>query len=413
MYTQERDTHPTDKASTTSPSAEMGVSMPPRAPRGPSQRFRILALVALLVLLFVGIGGGAMLVGGTLVLPGQHSSVSSVLGAASAPVRVGAEVADFQQAVIEVVRSVQPSVVEVRSSGAQGREGVGSGNIVTADGYIVTNDHVVRGFTSYTVQLADGKTYPARLIGEAPQDDLAVVKIDATGLPPIAFGGTADVRVGQFVLALGSPLGLQQSVTFGIVSALDRSASEAPNGPAALLAGLIQTSAPINPGNSGGALVNLHGELIGVPTLGAVGAEGQAAGGIGFAIPADRVRFVADQLIREGHVTNSGQGFLGIQGVAVTPQVVSAHALSVERGVLVTGFANAATGESPAQRAGLREGDVITQVGSAVVADNAELMAALLPRAPGSSVDVSVARGGEHIHLTVTLGERPAVAAHG
>src|SRR5262249_4575749 len=149
----------------------------------------------------------------------------------------------------------------------------------------------------------------------------------------------STVKVGQFAIAIGNPLGLDQSATFGIISALNRTASEAPDGPATELTGLVQTSAPINPGNSGGALVNLQGQLIGIPTLGAIDRQtGTAASGIGYAIPANRVSYVAHQIMKNGHLTSSGQGFLGIQAEGVTPQLAAANNLPVQSGILVTGF---------------------------------------------------------------------------
>src|SRR5262249_6376450 len=157
---------------------------------------------------------------------------------------------------------------EVESIGARG-EAIGSGEVISADGNIVTNDHVVRGFSSYQVVLSSGKTLPATLVGESPVDDLAVLKVNQPGMRPINFAQSSAAKVGEFVLAIGTPLGLQQSATFGIISALNRTASEAPDGPAGTLTGLIQTSAPINPGNSGGALVDLTGKLVGIPTLAA------------------------------------------------------------------------------------------------------------------------------------------------
>jgi S1-C subfamily serine protease len=201
---------------------------------------------------------------------------------------------------------------------------------------------------------------------------------------------------------------LQQSATFGIVSALNRSASEAPNGPAGELTGLIQTSAPINPGNSGGALVDLQGQLIGIPTLGAIDPEtGTQANGIGYAIPVDRVTFVAQQLIQHGQLTSTGQGFLGIQGEDVTPSLAAANGLSVQSGVLVTGFANDVAGQSPAQQAGLQTGDVIIAVNGQAVAGNGDLASALLSQSPGTKVTVTVVRGSSQHTVTVTLGERP------
>ena len=163
------------------------------------------------------------------------------------------------------------------------------------------------------------------------------------------------MRVGQFAIAIGSPLGLKQSATFGIISALNRSAQEGAGGTTSVLTGLIQTSAPINPGNSGGALVDLQGRLIGVPTLGAVNPEsGSTADGIGFAIPSNRVKFVADQLIKNGHLVNSGQGYMGIEGVDVTSAQAQANNLPVQQGVLISGFSMTPPARVPRNRRGYK-----------------------------------------------------------
>lgn len=197
---------------------------------------------------------------------------------------------------ISVIQAVDPSVVQVQARGSGG-SGVGSGEILTTSGYIVTNDHVVRGLTSFTVLLASGQQTSARLVGEAPTEDLAVLKISVSNLKPIAVGNSSKVQVGEYALALGSPLGLEQSATSGIISALNRQANENVDGRVVNITGLIQTSAPINPGNSGGALVNLKGELIGIPTLGAVEpSSGVAANGIGFAISSNRMQTIVKQL---------------------------------------------------------------------------------------------------------------------
>lgn len=333
----------------------------------------------------------------------------SQLGGSQAPVDVPPAATDLQQTIVNVIRAVQPSVVEVRSNGGAGGGAIGSGEIITADGYIVTNDHVVRGFSSFSVSLATGKQVPARLIGEDPQDDLAVLKIDEQNLHPIAIGDSSKVLVGQFAIAIGSPLGLTQSATFGIISAVNRSAQEGSGGTAGVLTGLIQTSAPINPGNSGGALVDLQGRLIGVPTLGAVNPEsGATADGIGFAIPSNRVKFVADQLIKNGRLVNSGQGFLGIEGVDVTPALAQANGLPVQQGVLVAGFVGDASGKSPAQQAGIRNGDIIVAVNDNEITGNSDLASALISQQPGAKVTISFVRGSSNPQqVTVTLGERP------
>jgi S1-C subfamily serine protease len=192
--------------------------------------------------------------------------------------------ADAQQDTVNLIQTVNPSVVQIQArSVASG--GVGSGEIATTSGYIVTNSHVVSGFRDLTVLLSDGREVPGQLVGDVPEEDVAVVKISASNLKPIIFGDSNKVQVGDFALALGSPLGLEQSATTGIISALNRTGRVITNGQLVTLRGMLQTSAPINPGNSGGALVNAQGELIGIPTLGAVDpTSGAAANGIGFAI---------------------------------------------------------------------------------------------------------------------------------
>ncbi len=364
--------------------------------------FAVLGVLALLLVTFVA----GCSVGAANGLNLQNSATGATGAAPTVVVPPSAQ--DLQQTIINVIRTVQPSVVEVVSQGGQG-EGIGSGEIISKDGYIVTNDHVVDGFSSYTVNLASGQSVSAKLVGTDPQDDLAVLKISANNLQPINFADSSKVQVGQFAIALGSPLGLEQSATFGIVSALNRTAQEGSSGPAAVLTGLIQTSAPINPGNSGGALVDLQGQLIGIPTLGAANPNsGTAANGIGFAIPSDRVKFVTDQLIKNGRLVSTGQGFIGIRGQDVTPQLASAYNLSATSGVLVAGFVNDASGKSPAQQAGVKSGDIIIAVNGKSIADNGDLASALISQAPGTRVTLTVQRGSSQVKVSVTLGEKPA-----
>ncbi len=368
-------------------------------------RFSLVSFLVLVSVLFVA--GCSVDTTGSTQTPTSGSGVQ--IGGNQTPVEVPPSATDLQQTIINVIRTVQPSVVEVQSSGSSG-QAIGSGEIITSDGYIVTNDHVVHGFSRFTVALANGKQLSARLVGEDPQDDLAVLKVDGQNLPPIAIGDSSKVQVGQFAVAIGSPLGLTQSATFGIISALNRSAQEGTGGTTSILTGLIQTSAPITPGNSGGALVDLQGRLIGVPTLGAVNPEsGSAAEGIGFAIPSNRVKFVADQLIKNGHLVNSGQGFMGIEGVDVTPALAQANGLPVQQGVLISGFANDASGKSPAQQASLRTGDIIVAVNGQQVTGNGDLASALISQQPGTKVTISYVRNSATTQkATVTLGERPS-----
>jgi putative serine protease PepD len=215
-----------------------------------------------------------------------------LLGAASGLGGNSRTLTDAQQEMVSLIQKVNPSVVQVVSKRAV-VGATGSGEIFTSDGYIVTNSHVVHGFSDYSVVLADNRTIPARLVADVVQEDLAVLKITADNLTPIAIGDSSKVQVGDFALAIGSPLGLQQSATTGIVSALNRSGTELTAEGPVTLRGMLQTSAPINPGNSGGALVNAQGELIGIPTLAAVDpTSGAAANGIGFAITSNHAQEV-------------------------------------------------------------------------------------------------------------------------
>lgn len=376
----------------------MPTPQPQRAAQYPHRLYPIGSLLLIVVL--------AATVAGCTIGTGSPSTSTSPQGA-SATVVVPPSAQDLQQTVINVIRTVQPSVVEVLSQGSQG-SAIGSGEILSKDGYIVTNDHVVEGFSTFSVRLANNQTYQAQLVGKAPTEDLAVVKISANNLTPINVGDSGKVQVGQFAIAIGSPLGLQQSATMGIISALNRTASEGQSGPAGTLVGLIQTSAPINPGNSGGALVDLQGRLIGIPTLGVVDpSSGSAANGIGFAIPSNRMTYVADQLIKNGKLVTTGEGFIGITGEDVTPQLASAYNLPAQSGVLVTGFANDASGKSPAQAAGIKVNDIITAVNGQQVATSADLSSQLQTRPPGTQVTVTVVRGSGKQDIKVTLGERP------
>jgi S1-C subfamily serine protease len=338
------------------------------------------------------------------------SSPHTITSGASAT--LPATVQDLQQAIVNDVKTVTPSLVEVDSQGGgNATAALGTGDIIRSDGYILTNDHVVRGYTSFTVKLSDGKTYAAQLTGEAPQDDLAVLKIAATGLKPITFADSNAVKVGEFAVAIGNPLGLDDSVTLGIVSALNRTESEAPDGPANELTGLIQTSAPINPGNSGGALVDLQGHLIGIPTLGASDTQdGASVSGIGFAIPSDHAQTVANQLIAHGsfRAAATGQSFLGIQGVDVTPSLAQQNQLPVQHGVLVVGFAADTAGASPAQQAGVMPGDIITAIDGKAVNGNGNLVSALNGLHPGATATLTLQRGQSQTTARVTLGDRPA-----
>ncbi len=322
---------------------------------------------------------------------GPSASASQSPAAASGAATSGAS-SSLEQQYEQVVRRVLPSVVQISTS-----EGSGSGVVYDTKGDIVTNAHVVGTATSLQVSLASGgKPLAATVVGVFAPDDLAVIKVQtgAGSLHPATFARSATVRVGEIVLAMGNPLGLTGTVTDGIVSATGRTVSEG-QGSSAVLISAIQTSAAINPGNSGGALVNLAGQVIGIPTLAAADPQlGGAAAGIGFAIPSDTVTSIAPQLISTGKVISSGRASLGI-----TAQTV-ADAAGQPAGV---GVVSVAAG-SAAARAGIAAGDVITAVDGQQVASLAGLQAVLAAHKPGDRVQVQLSRDGTTSTVTVTLG---------
>jgi S1-C subfamily serine protease len=313
------------------------------------------------------------------------AALATVLGFRSAGAGVQQSALSLQQQYHQVVRKVAPSVVQIETS-----SGLGSGIVYDGKGDIVTNAHVVGTATTFKVTLASGKISSGKLVGTFPANDIAVVKITADGLRPATFARSAGVAVGDIVLALGNPLGFRSSVTDGIVSAVGRTVSE---GNGATLPNTIQTSAAINPGNSGGALVDISGRVVGIPTLAPVDQElGGAAAGIGFAIPSDSVRNIADQLIATGKVTNSGRAYLGVRlGDA-------------QNGALVGDV----TPRTPAARAGIKAGDVIVSVAGKATPSVNDLSLVLATLKPGQTVKVVVVDAdGNRTTLDVKLGQYP------
>lgn len=308
---------------------------------------------------------------------------------------VNSEAAGLQGQYEMVIKKVLPSIVQITTS-----VGLGSGVVFDNRGDIVTNDHVVGAATTFQVQLAN-TPHPvtATLVGTYPTDDLAVIKINAmAGLTPASFGRSSQLQVGQIVLAMGNPLGLTSSVTNGIVSALGRTLTEptSADSPGATLPNSIQTSASINPGNSGGALVNLQGQVVGIPTLAATDAQiGGAAAGIGFAIPSDTVKSIAGQLITSGTVTNSGRAALGVAVQGITDSQGN------NSGV---GIASVAAGKAAAA-AGLKAGDIITEIDGLTVTSPADLATILAGLKVGQMVPVVISRNGSNQTVTVTLGQ--------
>jgi serine protease Do len=269
---------------------------------------------------------------------------------------------------------------------------LGSGVIVSPDGYILTNNHVVEGATDVKVSLSDKREFKAKIIGTDKKTDIAVLKIEASGLPTLVLGDSDKVRPGEFVLAIGDPFGVGETVTMGIVSATGRGNLDIED-----YEDFIQTDAAINPGNSGGALIDTRGELVGINTAILAGGGGGNQG-IGFAIPINLARQIMGQILKTGHVV---RGYLGVLIQPVTPGLAKAFGLSEVEGALV-GDVNA---DSPASRAGLQKGDVIVALNGVPVRDSLELRLKVAQMAPGTDVKVGIVRNGEHKDVTVKLGE--------
>lgn len=379
---------------------------PPTQPSPRRDRFpmkAVLAVAALLVVLNIGLFAGWQI--------GRNNSaavapISAPLQTGIAPpVTVPPLTANNIDTVREaVIAKVRPAVVEVNVSTSSGNA-LGSGVIIDSRGYIVTNNHVVNGANTIQVVLIDGKQLSAQVAGTDPSDDLAILKITppAGGLTVATLGDSSKLQVGQEVLAIGNPLGITQTVTNGIISALGRTVSEGQGG--ATLPNAIQTDAPINPGNSGGALVDLRGNLVGIPTLSAIDPEfGAPANGVGFAIPSNRVKFIAEQIIATGKVTHTGRAALGIRVAGVDQIVAAQNNLSVDHGALIVSM----NSNSAAAQAGLQVGDVIVQIDNQAVTDTASLTDALANKNPGDTVSVKIYRGNQQLTINAKLGELQA-----
>ncbi|MBB5871816.1 putative serine protease PepD [Allocatelliglobosispora scoriae] len=278
-----------------------------------------------------------------------------------------------------IAAAVQPSVVSIKTEG-----GEGSGVVMTADGYIVTNNHVVasaRGKT-VTVVLSDGSKINATIVGTDPRSDLAVVKAESTKLTPAKFADSSAILVGDTVLAIGSPLGLEGSVTEGIISAKDRNITIS----GTTMTGLLQTDAAINPGNSGGALVNTKGEVVGINSAIATNGGSEGNIGVGFAIPSDKAKAIADQLQKGEKVSHA---FLGVK---VTTD---------EKGGAVI---SELTGGGPAEKAGLKVGDIVTKIDGKPIVDSEALVASIQGHKSGDQIQLTITRDGAPLTATVTLG---------
>ena len=270
---------------------------------------------------------------------------------------------------------------------------LGSGVIVSSSGYVLTNHHVVEAADEIEVALADGKKLLAKVVGNDPETDLAVLRLTAENLPSITFGSSDALRVGDVVLAIGNPFGVGQTVTGGIVSALGRTGLGINT-----FENFIQTDAAINPGNSGGALIDAEGKLVGINT--AIFSRSGGSMGIGFAIPVSTAQMVLEQIVKTGSVT---RGWIGVEVQEITPPVAESFKLGDTRGALIAGVLRG----GPADKAGVKPGDVLVEVEGKPVGDPATMLNLVAALAPGASAKVKLKRQGQDVDAAIAVGRRP------
>lgn len=343
-----------------------------------------LAAGAIIAILLIGGLAGWLL--------GQHKSgVKHTSTGNPAPQTQAEQVAEkFHTAVVQI--NVQKSPTE---------SAIGSGVLIDRRGYIVTNNHVIEGEQTINVVLFDGSALPAQLIGTDPADDLAVIHIASPkNIAVASVGDSSKLRVGQPVLAIGNPLGITQTVTSGIVSALGRTIPEGTS--TAIILNAVQTDAAINPGNSGGALVDMGGNLVGIPTLVPIDPEfNSPANGVGFAIPSNRVQFIAPQIIDSGKVIHSGRASLGVQVIDITPTIAAQNQLSADHGALIVRV----DPHSSAEQAGLKVGDIIVQIENTPVSSTQQLQDVIIKKDVGQTVSLKVYRNNQQLTIKIKLGE--------
>jgi putative serine protease PepD len=301
----------------------------------------------------------------------------------------------------QVAAKFHTSVVQINVQKSPTELSIGSGVLIDPRGYIVTNNHVIESGQNINVTLYDGSALPAQLTGTDPADDLAVIHITLPKNMAVAsIGDSSKLKVGQPVLAIGNPLGITQTVTAGIVSALGRTIPEGTG--SAVIINAVQTDAAINPGNSGGALVDMQGNLVGIPTLVPIDPEfNSPANGVGFAIPSNSVQFIVPQLINSGKVIHSGRASLGIQAIDVDPNVARQNQLAVDHGALIVRVVP----NSPAEQADLKAGDVIVQIDNTPIASTQELQNVIIRKDVGQTVSLKIYRGNQQLTVKVKLGE--------
>jgi serine protease Do len=373
-------------------------------------RRRVAVPLWILILSFITV---IVISGATGLKLGKRSSLPFFTVTAAAP---GEPAVPFNGTFAPIAKKVVPSVVNISSSrvirtqelypfmddplfrrffGPIPRElrerSLGSGVVVSPDGYVLTNNHVVEGANDIEVSFGDESQIPARIIGTDARTDVAVVKLDRNGLTPMILADSSAVEVGDVVLAVGNPFGIGRTVTMGIVSATSRG-----NLGIETEEDFIQTDAAINPGNSGGALVNTRGELIGISTAILSPTGGNL--GIGFAVPSNKARFVMEQIAKSGKVR---RGYLGVTIQNLTPELAKRLGITNDHGALIRDVESG----SPAERAGLRPGNVVVEINGKPVTDGRDLQRALSEASPGSAVTLTIIRDGRQNHISVTLGE--------
>jgi serine protease DegQ len=270
---------------------------------------------------------------------------------------------------------------------------LGSGVIVSTSGYILTNNHVVETADEIEVALPDGKKLLAKVVGNDPETDLAVLRVSAETLPAITFGSSETLQVGDVVLAIGNPFGVGLTVTSGIVSALGRSGLQINT-----FENFIQTDAAINPGNSGGALIDARGNLVGINT--AIYSRSGGSMGIGFAIPVSTAKMVMEQIIRTGSVT---RGWIGVEVQEITPELAESFKLGETRGAIIAGVLR----DGPADKAGIKPGDVLTEVGGKPVTDPSSMLNLVAALEPGKNIRMKLKRQNKNLEVSVPVGRRP------
>ncbi|HEX7154574.1 MAG TPA: trypsin-like peptidase domain-containing protein [Thermoanaerobaculia bacterium] len=302
------------------------------------------------------------------------------------PASLHAQRTTEEETVIRVARSVSPAVVSVSRRGSSG-----SGVIVRADGIILTNAHVVGNARSVDISLADGRTLTGSVLGLDPDVDIAVVRVDARNLPVAATANSDELEVGQLAIAIGNPLGLDRTVTRGVVSAVNRDPRGIP-----IAGGLIQTDAAINPGNSGGPLLDSSGRVIGITTAILAGTTG-----LGFAVPINLANDVVNQILTTGRVRRA---YMGVSLGDVTPQLAEQFNLPVREGAIILRVER----NSPAFRAGMEQADIITRIGNETIQDSGDVFRVLRTFRPGQQTTLEVLRGTRRQNLTIQFGEAPS-----